>query len=86
MASWTNGSVVALNPLFVGGVDEIIVRGSPPWSPRRKLIVADEPTGTLPKLSAAGTVVICAGGSADPLMAIPKFPTFVFMVATLLNR
>jgi len=57
-ASCTNGSVSALNPFVVGGVDEMIVKGMPPWSPSWKLNVADEPTATLPKLSAAGMVVI----------------------------
>jgi hypothetical protein len=83
--SCTNGSVVALNPFVVGGVDETMVKGTPPWSPSWKLMVADEPTATLPKLREAGMVEIWAGGSADPLMAMPKFPRAVFIVATELN-
>ncbi len=57
-ASWVKGFVNALNPLVVGGVDEVMVKGRPPWSPSWKLMVADVPTATFPKLRAAGMVVI----------------------------
>src|SRR5665213_3965240 len=39
--SWTNGSVRALNPLVVGGVDVVIVSGVAPWLPSTKFNVAD---------------------------------------------
>lgn len=65
----------ALNPSVVGGVDCVIVSGKPPWSPRSKFNVAEEPTSTSPKFNVDGIVVICAGAAAVPCMASPKLPT-----------
>ena len=42
----------------VGGIDEVMVSGNPPWSPRSKVIVVEEPMSTSPKLSDVGAVEI----------------------------
>src|SRR5271167_1959285 len=73
-ANWVNGSVNALGPLVVGGVDLVIKSGKPPWSPRAKLRVALDPTATSPKSSTLGAVLICDGGTAEPVIATPKLP------------
>lgn len=85
LANWVSGLVNALKPFVLGGVDRMIRRGKPPWSPRSNLNVALEPTATLPKLSTSGAVLRVAGGFAEPERATPKFPALVSRVATLLK-
>ncbi len=64
--SCVNGFVSALKGLEVGGVDDVIKRGKPPWSPSSKLTVAVEPTATSPKLMVPGVVDNVAGGQPTP--------------------